>query len=316
VALHQVTFPLVPRRRLIGLAFGAMHSARRGMGSDVAGSRPYRPGDDVDTIDWAASARLSSARASDEFIVRERFAEEAPRVVVLCDRRPEMALYPPGLPWLSKPAAMRAAAELISESTTQARGFIGYLDYAEVENPDPARRSAEPFWRAPRSQSELWGLKERHLAHPSFFAPRDNLTRAFDFLGQMRRSLPAGSFVFVCSDFLVSPSRESWLRALERRWDVAPVVIQDPVWEASFPDVASVVVPFADARSRRLRYARLTRAEARERRIENEQRRERLLADFAALGIDPILLDSSERDAVAAGFLRWAEHRASWRGRG
>ena len=35
----------------IGLSFGAMHSARRGRGSDVAGSRPYVPGDDVKAID-------------------------------------------------------------------------------------------------------------------------------------------------------------------------------------------------------------------------------------------------------------------------
>ena len=61
----EPTFPLVLRRRLIGLAYGAMHSARRGTGSDVAGSRPYRPGDDVDAIDWAASARLSSTHGQD-----------------------------------------------------------------------------------------------------------------------------------------------------------------------------------------------------------------------------------------------------------
>src|SRR5882672_10612843 len=100
-----MTFPLVPRRRLIGLAFGSVRSARRGLGSDVAGSRPYHPGDDVDSIDWNASAKLSAARFSDEFIVRERFAEEAPRVVVVADRRPAMQLFPPELPWLSKPAA-------------------------------------------------------------------------------------------------------------------------------------------------------------------------------------------------------------------
>jgi uncharacterized protein (DUF58 family) len=52
----EVVFPLTPRRRLIGLSFGGMRSARRGTGSDVAGSRPYRPGDDIDNIDWAASA--------------------------------------------------------------------------------------------------------------------------------------------------------------------------------------------------------------------------------------------------------------------
>src|SRR3989440_6296171 len=105
----EVVFPLTPRRRLIGLSFGGMRSARRGLGSDVAGSRPYRPGDDVDDIDWASSARLSAARGSDEFVVREHFAEEAPRVVVVADRRPAMALYPPELPFLRKDEALRVA---------------------------------------------------------------------------------------------------------------------------------------------------------------------------------------------------------------
>ena len=102
-----------------------MHSARRGLGSDVAGSRPYLPGDDMDAIDWAASARLSSARGTDEFIVRERFAEEAPRVVVVCDRRAGMGLYPEGLPWLRKPEAVAVAVELILSSAARARGFAG-----------------------------------------------------------------------------------------------------------------------------------------------------------------------------------------------
>ena len=141
MSLGDLTFPLVPRRRLVGLAFGAMHSARRGVGSDVAGSRPYVRGDDVDAIDWAASARLSSARGSDEFIVRERFAEEAPRVVLVCDRRPEMSLFSAELPWLHKAEAMRTAADIIGESTVKARGFVGYIDHADGEE--------EPFWRSP-----------------------------------------------------------------------------------------------------------------------------------------------------------------------
>jgi len=94
----RLTFPLVPRRRVIGLSFGTMRSLRRGTGTDVAGSRPYRPGDDMDAIDWAASARISTARGSDEFIVRERFAEESPKVVIVCDRRPEMSYFSPSLP--------------------------------------------------------------------------------------------------------------------------------------------------------------------------------------------------------------------------
>ena len=64
------------------------------------------PGDDIDTIDWGASgARCRPRAATDEFVVREYFAEEAPRVVVCVDRRPAMALCPPGLPCLHKDAA-------------------------------------------------------------------------------------------------------------------------------------------------------------------------------------------------------------------
>ena len=51
-----------------------------------------------------------------------------------------MALFPPELPWLSKPAAMREAGRLIADSAQRARGLLGYLDYAEG--------GAEPFWRA------------------------------------------------------------------------------------------------------------------------------------------------------------------------
>src|SRR6516164_1745036 len=106
--MAAATFPLVPRRRVIGLAFGGMRSARRGLGSDVAGSRPYHPGDDIDTIDWNASARLSAARGTDEFIVREDFADESPRVVVVCDRRPELAVGAPPAGRFRKAVALEA----------------------------------------------------------------------------------------------------------------------------------------------------------------------------------------------------------------
>jgi uncharacterized protein (DUF58 family) len=306
VSLNDLVFPLVPRRRLVGLAYGAMHSARRGMGSDVAGSRPYLPGDDVDTIDWGASAKLSSARGSEEFIVREHYADEAPRVVIVCDRRPEMALCPRELPWLRKYEAMAVAAEIIAESTTQAQGFVGYLDFASGE---------EPFWRPPASGREHWAIQDRHLAWPDFKAPHDTIERALDFLGSSRRTLPAGSFLFLLSDFLAGPSRDAWTRALEQRWDVVPVVIQDPVWEASFPVLERIVVPFADAEGR-IRLVRLKRGEAEQRRREHEERRERLLGDFDSLGIEPILVSSTVREQVLRAFVDWADERSFRQGHG
>jgi len=308
LATSEAVFPLVPRRRLIGLSFGAMHSARRGTGSDVAGSRPYMPGDDVDAIDWNASARLSSARDADEFIVRERFAEEAPRVVVVCDRRPEMSLYPPALPWLSKPTALRHAVELIAESALQARGLIGYLDFGDVEHPDPRARD-EPFWRAPRSEGGFWEVRERRLPDGSFHAPRDCTERALEHLVEVRRSVPPGSFVFVCSDFIEPPTTEAWLRALERRWDVVPVLIQDPVWEQTFPDVASVGVPLADPRTGKIRIVRLSAREARDRRTANEERLARTLQELEALGLEPVVIGSHDREQIFQCFLGWSEGR-------
>jgi Protein of unknown function DUF58 len=303
----EPTFPLVLRRRLIGLAYGAMHSARRGMGSDVAGSRPYRPGDDIDAIDWAASARLSSAHGQDEFIVRERFAEEAPRVVLLVDRRPAMGLYPPGLPWLSKPETIRVAGSLIAESTVRARGLVGYLDYANGEE--------EPFWRRPSSKAEIHAVRYQHLPWPRFEAPPDNVAKGLRWMQQLRGALTPGSLVFVLSDFVVPPDDGAWARALERRWDLVPVVIQDPTWEASFPEVGGVTIPLADPATGAVRPMRVTRREARSRRAHNEQRRMRLLSWFHSFGLEPVVLESSDVSDVLTAFLSWADQRV-WERRG
>jgi hypothetical protein len=312
MAISELTFPLVPRRRLIGLAFGAMHSARRGTGSDVAGSRPYSSGDDMKAIDWYASARLSSAHDQDEFVVREWFAEEAPRVVIVCDRRPAMRLFPRELPWLHKPAAVQAVGELIANSTTEARGFVGYLDLANVAHPDAGER-APLFWRAPKSNREHWRLKESHLIWPHWHAPDDNLTQALEHLGLSRRSLPAGSFVFVLSDFLVAPTAETWLAAVEHRWDIVPVVIQDPVWEQSFPPVGSVVVRLADPDTGRVRAVRLRAKEVRRRKAANEERLERLLHGFRILDLEPIVVSSSKPAEILEAFLSWADNRMAGR---
>jgi uncharacterized protein (DUF58 family) len=299
--LTATTFPLIPRRRVLGLPFGALHSARRGLGSDVAGSRPYQPGDDIDRIDWYASARLSLARGSDEFVVREHFAEEAPRVVSLVDRRPSMSIFPEGWPWLQKPEAIRGAVRLISDSAIAARGLLGYLDEAE----------GDPFWHPPRSQHLLG---DADLERP-FEAPVDTLTRGLHHLVAQRRDLPGGTFVFVISDFLERPSRDDWLLALERRFEIVPVIVQDPIWEQSFPDVSGAAVPFADAGTGRVTLAALREHEAAERREENETRFRELVREFHGLAMDPVVVSSHEHRDVVFSFLSWADQRLLTRGR-
>jgi hypothetical protein len=305
----ELVFPLVPRGRLSGLPFGGLASVRRGRGSDVAGSRLYRPGDDMGLIDWPSSARLSAARGSDVFVVREHFAEEAPRVVVVVDRRPAMALYPPGLPFLRKPEVVRAATAMIAASTESARGLLGYMDFGDVLNPDPAARDPEPFWLSPRTDHDTWQVAERDEGAGHFHAPEDNVARAFDYLVRLRGALPAGSFVFVLSDFVAGPGDESWLIALEHRWDVVPVIVQDPVWEQSFPEVSGLVLPVADPVDGSVVVARLTRAEVSDRREANEARLGGLIAELASLGLEPILAGTSDPLALHRLFTSWAEER-------
>ena len=296
------TFPLIPRRRVLGLAFGGLHSARRGAGSDVASARPYRPGDDVGKIDWPASARLSLARGTDEFIVREHFAEEAPRVVVLCDRRPSMHVFGEPWPWLDKAEAIRQCTRLIGDSAVAARGLLGYFDEA----------AATPFWHPPRTEGEL-GLLD--LNRP-FGAPEDTVARGLRHLIEHPRDLPAGTFVFVLSDFLAGPERDDWLWALERRWEVVPVVIQDPVWEQSFPDLGGLVVAFEPpGGSSGGMLVRLSEGEAELRRTENEERRRDLLQRLRALDLEPVLVSSHEHRDVLSSFLTWADQRLFTRGR-
>jgi uncharacterized protein (DUF58 family) len=301
VTSTDVTFPLAPRRRFAGLPFGGMNSVRRGSGSDIAGSRPYRPGDDARSIDWNASARLSSAHGADEFIVREYIAEEAPRVVLLWDRRPAMSLFPRPLPWLAKPEAVRVAADLVSEATLAARGFLGYLDLDDEK----------ATWVAPRSEHELPDAARSG----AFRASEDNLAHAFDFLARQHPPLPGGTFIFVFSDFLAPVSDDTWVFTLERGWDVVPVIVQDPVWERSFPEVGGVVVPLHDRSTGRFVSVRLTDREAIRRREENEARSEDLLLRLRALDLGPVVVSTTDREQIFQAFLEWADERIISRGR-
>ncbi len=292
------TFPLVPRRRLTGLPFGDLPGRRRGHGTDVIGSRPYEPGDPVSTIDWFASARLSSARGGDEFVVRDRAADEAPRVALVLDRRPAMGLYPEPLPWLSKREAQRQSAISIAASAAAARADIGSLDFG----------GGEPWWLQPGRRDRPWLVAER-AGEAAFDAPEDSISRALEFLADRRTDVPGGTFLFVLSDFLAGPATHSWIDALGLGWDVVPVVIQDPVWERSWPDVGGVAVPVAEPRGRRTALVRLSGREAESLRREHEERYAAILAELQSVGLRPVEIESAEPFAVDEAFLAWAEER-------
>lgn len=265
------SIPLVPRHRVAGHAHGTLRSTRRGVGGDVVGSRPYRPGDDVRQIDRLASARLSAMLDRDEFVVRERLAEESTYVVVLEDAGPSMRLFPAGFPWLSKPAAVTELGRLLQLSAGRARCHF----------------------RWQRQPDGLAGGLEQLL----------------------HRRLGSGSFVFLVSDFLRPLPSDLLAAAAERRWDLVPCVLQDSIWEQSFPDVAGVVLPLADPDTARVRPTRLTRRECASRRLANEARFASILERARDLDLDSLVVASHDPDDVYHRFLEWAETRRIVAGR-
>jgi hypothetical protein len=96
---------------------------------------------------------------------------------------------------------------------------------------------------------------------------------------------------------------------------VTPVVVQDPVWEQSFPAVGGVVLPLVDPASGEASEVLLSVSEARELAAASEQRLASMLALFRRLGFDPIVLAESDEERVAADFHAWAERRKRLRRR-
>ena len=214
---------LVPRRRFAGEQFGRRRSSRRGDGDEIVGTRPYRPGDRIARIHWAASAQLSAARSSDEFLVREYFAEHAPQVAFVRDVAPGMAGNTAPSPWLDKEAALEAVLRLVAASAAVEHGELAYVD-----------AGGRPRWlRPPDGVALTRVLEPRQARQPGA------LGDAVSSLVRSTTILPPGSFVFVASDFLTDVPSRIWpgLRALGL--DVIPVVIQDPTWEQTFPRSAA-----------------------------------------------------------------------------
>jgi hypothetical protein len=86
-------------------------------------------------------------------------------------------------------------------------------------------------------------------------------------------------------------------------------VIQDPLWERSWPELAGVAVPVADPRGGRVELVRLSRRQAARRRSENMERYASLVAELESVGLRPIELDASDPESVDEAFLAWAEER-------
>ena len=280
-------FPLVPRRRVAGLAVRRQRSlAPRARQRASPARGPTGPATALASIDWRASARLSAARGDDEFVVREHFADEAPR-----GRR----RHRPGAVERRRGLGLREAGGAARDR----RGRGGQ------------RRSRARRLRLPRRLRALGALASAAAgdARAGARALRRAGRRRVRALGRPRRNrveAPPGTFVFVLSDFLAPPTDDAWRRALARAGTSSPSWRRTRSGSASFPAVGGLLLPVLDGR---VRGVRLSRREAAARRDANERRFAELLRGFAALKLDPVVLDGSDLRSVDAALHAWARRR-------
>ena len=285
---------LEPRVRIIGSLFGNAPSRRRGSSDDVVGGRPYQIGDDVRRIDWATSARLSALEDKDHFVVRETYGEEAPIVCFALDRSSSMALYPREYPWLHKPDAVREIAEVVALSANHYHCPLAYLD--------------ADSWHSPSTSTGLEDLVQL-LEQGRYDRPGDTIDSLFGRLRAVEHLLPGGSFVFCCSDFMQVPSQRTLAMVIDAEWDLVPIVVQDPLWEQSYPDAAGdVALPLCDEAGR-FRLLRQSRAEVRDRRQAHEARLRSLDELFSSYGFPPIVLSELAPAALTDALRSWQMRR-------
>ena len=282
-------------------------------GADIASSRPYRPGDHVRNIDWKTSARLSSARNGDEFIVRERFSDEMPAVILVADRRPAMQLYPPELPWLSKPEAVLTVSRILVASALVQRSLVGYLDLATHDGGPPVPRSGSPRGRSATRGRPTAATSAASTPTVRSTRPRTTSSARWSSSPRCDGRCRSGRSSSSCPTSSLRSATAAWAEAIDEGWDVVPVVVQDPIWEQSFPRIDGVRVLLADALEEQARYVRLNEVDVAERRKHNEQRLAGLRTEFARLGLDTIVIGDAHFDAVQAALLAWSHARLAVR---
>ncbi|SCF32860.1 Protein of unknown function DUF58 [Micromonospora viridifaciens] len=225
---------LAVTRRLDGLLHGQYRGLLPGPGSEVAGSREYRPGEDeVRRMDWAVTARTTVPH------VREVDADRELTTWLLVDASPSMEY---GTATLDKRELAVAAVAAVGFLTAGVGNRLG----AQVLTPEGVRR-----FPARGGRTHLLGLLRALLGAPRTgeAGPVVAPPALADGLAGVQRVAARRGLVVVVSDFLdglpddpdAAPPWETALRRLTVRHQVLAVEVTDPR-ELELPDVGLVTL--------------------------------------------------------------------------
>jgi uncharacterized protein (DUF58 family) len=208
---------LAVTRRLDGLVHGSSLGLLPGLGSEPAGSREYRPGEDeVRRMDWSVTARTTVPH------VRTVEADRELATWVLVDATASMDF---GTAEFEKRELATAAAAAVGFLTAGAGNRLG----AHLLTPDGVRR-----FPARGGRTHLLGILRTLLTVPR---ATDTAPLA-DAIDGLHRAVPRCGLMVVVSDFLdgldedgLGPAAPAWeqpLRRLATRHQVLAVHVGDP----------------------------------------------------------------------------------------
>ncbi|MFC5924866.1 DUF58 domain-containing protein [Micromonospora vulcania] len=237
---------LTVTRRLNGLLHGQYRGLLPGPGSEPAGSREYRPGEDeVRRMDWAVTARTAVPH------IRQVDADRELTTWLLVDASASMEF---GTAELDKRELAVAAVAAVGFLTAGIGNRLG----AQVLRADGVRR-----FPARSGRTHLLGLLRALLAAPRASTPGDRPGSALsvgvsvpvgppelaDGLAAVHRFANRRGLVVVVSDFLDGlpddpgqpPPWERTLRRLTARHQVLAIEVTDPR-ELELPDVGLITL--------------------------------------------------------------------------
>jgi len=262
---------IVTARQAQNRLAGAYHSVFKGLGMAFSEVRQYQPGDDVRLIDWNVTARLQ-----DPYI--KLFVEEREMTVMLLVDASGSGAF--GSREQAKREVAAELAALLAFSAIKNNDRIGLIIFTD---------RLEKFVPPKKGRKHVLALITEILT----FQPRSrgtDLRVGLEFLGKVARRR---SVAFLVSDFIVGggPTEyEKALRIAQRKHDLVPVTITDPM-EEELPAVGYVyfedvetgeVIAFDTAGPGRKRYTeRIQKA-----RVEREALFRRLSMDFVNVRTD------------------------------
>jgi uncharacterized protein (DUF58 family) len=238
-------------RRLEGRIAGGYRTVHRGVGTDLAGLRPYAEGDDARHIDWNVTARLNEPQ------LRVFNEDRELTAWLVLDHSASMTIGPPGR---GKQDVLGELAVLLALMFSRSGNQVGALLYdngaVRTVPPGSGRRhvlhiaaALERADAAGRAKDSGNGRRQRRRGRsgggPSGRAKHRGTTDLAGMLDAVAKLARRRSLIIVISDFIGSGDWERSLLRLSPRHEVVALRVVDTA-DDELPEVGLVVVEDAE----------------------------------------------------------------------